>query len=527
MVVVEFAYEDMKRLVDLPRNEMVAALSELGAPAEYEKEVDKIIAELTPNRPDWYSMEGLARALKAYCGKGHPTYKTRKSKYTVIVDPSVAEIRPFTVCAVVKGLKFDDRRIRDMVLLQEKLLATLGRKVKKFGLGLYPLQTIKFPIRYTTMEPEEIKYVPLGYDEVMSANEILERHKKGQQYGYLIKEHPRYPVFVDAEGKVMALVPIVNSAETGKVDENTKEVFIEVTGNDINGCKAALNILVCTFADMGGKIFEVEMQYGGKRFFSPDLKPKTVELDVAKVNKILGVELDAKTIGRLLERMGYGYKKNIVFVPPYRADVIGLVDIVEDIAIAYGYNNFKPTLPNFFSPAEVIRTDDALDEIMCGMGFIEIKTFILTNKEKLEIIGAEQGVVEITNPNTIEYTVVRPSLVADMLETFAINKMKELPQKFYEIGIVHSEGKTRKKLVFGIMDKKLEFSHVRGYLQTIASEMGFNFTFEKKQLKVFEQDMSCVIIVNGKEIGIFGKINKNVLEKFGLGFDTYICEFNV
>ncbi len=74
----------------------------------------------------------------------------------------------------------------------------------------------------------------------------------------MIKDFDVYPVFVDGKKKIMCLIPVVNSAETGKVDETTKEIFVEVTGIDLNVCKAALNILVCSFADMGGSIFEVE-----------------------------------------------------------------------------------------------------------------------------------------------------------------------------------------------------------------------------------------------------------------------------
>jgi phenylalanyl-tRNA synthetase beta chain len=524
MVVVEFAYGEMKKLVNLPKEKMVALLSELGAPSEYEPEVDKIITELTPNRPDWYSMEGLARALKAYLGKELPEYKAKKSDYRVIVDPSVSEVRPYTVCAVVKGLEFSDERVRDAVLLQEKLLATLGRRVKKFGLGLYPLHAIRFPVRYTTMKPSEIRYVPLGHDKEMGADEILENHKKGQQYGHLLKGHKRYPVFTDAAGKIMALIPIVNSAETGKVDVDTKDIFIEVSGMEMQSCKAALNILVCTFADMGGQVYEVEMDYGKERFRSPDLSPKSMALDIKKVNGILGLSLGEKEVAGYLGRMGYGYSRGKVSIAPYRADVLGIVDIVEDVAIAYGYNNFKPTIPDFFSPGKTITEYDEADRIMRGMGFLEAKTFILTNKERLEQIGAEKGVVEISNPGTADYTVVRPTLVLDMLETFQINKMKGLPQRFYEIGIVRDGKKSSKRLVFGIMDKKIEFAHARGVLQALAFEKGFEFTLEKKPQKAFDPEVSCMVVSGGKEIGVFGKISGSLLDKLGLGFEVYICE---
>ena len=526
MVVVEFGYDEMKGLVDLPLEDMVEGLSNLGAPCEYEAETKKIVAELTPNRPDWYSMEGLARALKAYYKKERPKYSAKKSGYRVVVDPSVSKVRPYTVCAVVEGLEFNDQRIRDVVLLQEKLLATLGRRVKRFGIGVYPLHTIEFPIRYTTMKPEDIRYVPLGHEKEMSAKEILETHKKGMEYGHLIRDSPRYPVFVDAKDNIMALIPVVNSAETGKVDESTKGVFVEVTGTDIHSCKAALNILVCTFADMGGRINEVTMKYAKESFPTPDLKERKMKLDLKKVNRILGIELTEKRAAELLEKMGYDYKEGELLIPPYRADIISMVDVVEDIAIAYGYNNFEFTTPDFFSSGEKSEPYEELENIMRGMGFLEIKTFILTNKEKLGTVGYEKGVVEISNPSTVDFTVVRPTLVADMLDVFSNNKMKGLPQKFYEVGFVQNKD-TEKRLVFGVMNKGLEFSEVRGFLQTLAREAGLDFVLEKKKNPLFEDDLSCVVVSGKREVGFFGKVRKEVLGRFGLGFEVYVCELGL
>jgi phenylalanyl-tRNA synthetase beta chain len=527
MVVVEYLYEEMKGLVNLPLEKVVNGLSELGAPSEYEEETKKVITELTPNRPDWYSMEGLARALRAYYGKGHPEYSVEKSDYEVIVDASLAKIRPYTACAVVKGLKFNDQRITDMVLLQEKLLATLGRKVKKFGLGIYPLHVIKFPVRYTTMKPAEIRYVPLGHEKEMSAAEIMEQHKKGQQYGHLIRQFDRYPVFMDAAGKIMALIPVVNSAETGKVDVATKDVFIEVSGTDLHACKAALNILVCTFADMGGTIYEVGVKYGKETLALPDLEPKKVKLDLKKVNGILGLELKEKDAASLLARMGYKYEDGQAIVPPYRADIMGPIDVIEDIAIAYGYNNFKPTIPDFFFPGKISRDYEDADAAMRGMGFLEIKTFILTNREKLKRTGYEGKVVEISNPSNEEFTIIRPNLLSDMLDTFAINKMKGLPQRFYEIDIVQAASGGRKRLIFGIMDKKVDFSDARGCLQALAQGTGFEFTLEKKKGGLFEPAVSCVVVSKGKELGVFGKVDADVMEKFGLGFEAYLCELEL
>ncbi|MFH1785452.1 MAG: phenylalanine--tRNA ligase subunit beta [Candidatus Micrarchaeota archaeon] len=526
MVVVEYSYEEMKKLIDLPKDQIILSLSELGAPSEYEPETKKIITELTPNRPDWYSMEGLARALRAYHNKKIPKYKTNNSDYVVVVDKSVNTIRPYTVCAVVKGLCFDDQKIRDMVLLQEKLLGTLGRKVKKFGLGVYPLGGIVFPVKYTTKKPGEIKYRPLGHEKEMSADEILNEHKKGQEYGHLLKGKERYPVFIDANEKMMALIPVVNSAETGKVDETTKEIFIEVTGSDLEICKSALNILVCTFSDMGGSVYDVLMKYEKESFITPNLKLNKMKLDTKKVVRILGIELKQIEIEKLLKKMGYDYEKGVVSIPPYRADILGEIDIIEDIAIAYGYNNFIPTVPGFFTVGNRKKRWDYIDDIMRGMGFLELKTFTLTNKERLGVLGLEEDVVEIENPNNIDYCVVRPSLIGPLLEVFTINKMKPVPQKFYEIGEVHQK-KTKKRLVFGIMDKTLDFSGMRGYLQTVAVEAGLKCDLEKKENSIFESETSCVVLIDKKEVGVFGKVKQELMNNFGLDFDIYICELEI
>jgi phenylalanyl-tRNA synthetase beta chain len=527
MVVVEYAYEEMKRLVDLPLERMINSLNELGAPSEYEPGVRKIITELTPNRPDWYSMEGLARALRSYHGQPAREYSAVKSGFKVIVDSSVARIRPYTACAVVTGLRFDDQRIRDIVLLQEKLLATLGRKVKRFGIGLYPLHAIKFPVRYTAMAPKDIIYAPLGSDVRMNAEQVLKTHKKGEQYGHILKGHKKYPVFMDAEERIMALIPIVNSNETGRVDESTQDIFIEVSGTDINSCKAALNILVCTFADMGGMINEVEVDYGKKKLMLPDLTCRRMKINLRKMNRTLGVSLAEKDAHSLLEKMGYGYGGGEVVVPPYRADVMSWVDVMEDLAIAYGYNNFRFTLPECFTIGEIDSTHARLEEAMRGMGFLEMKTFILTNKEKLSVAGYDGALLEISNPGSADFTVVRPNMQVSVLEVFSNNKMKGLPQKYYEIGTVHDGKGDGSDFVFGIMDKKVDFSSARGYLQSVAQEMGLGFELRREDNGLFDSSMSCAIMKGEGKVGIFGKVKKEILEKFGIGFEVFICEIRL
>jgi len=164
---------------------------------------------------------------------------------------------------------------------------------------------------------------------------------------------------------------------------------------------------------------------------------------------------------------------------------------------------------------------------MRGMGFLEAKTFTLTSRERLAAAGFDGELVEIINPKTTEYTVVRPNLLADMLDILALNKTRGLPQRFYEIGIAHDGKREKKMFAFAVMDRKVEFSDARGYLQTIASEGGFSFELGKKAAKIFDPEISCAIMMNGKENGVLGKVSKETMEGLGLEFEAYVCCFEV
>jgi len=524
MAVVEFLISDFEKLCGFPKEKIIEGLTEIGAPCEEEPETKKLLVELTPNRPDWFALEGLARSLRAYYKKEIRHYSAKKGDYVVNVDASVEKVRPYTVCAVVRGLEFTDERIVDMVQVQEKLNATLGRRVKKFGIGIYPLDRIAFPLRYTAMKPEDIRYQPLNYPHEAGAREIVERHPKGQEYGHIIKDADRWPVFVDAKDEIMALIPIVNSAKTGQVGLGTKDVFIEVSGTDGNTIGAALNILVTMFADMGGTIYTVEVRYPRKKIVTPDLEPKRMKVDLKDVNRLLGMKFGAKDAAALAARMGYEMKGSYALVPPYRADVIHEVDVIEDIAIAYGYNRFEPSLPNFFVPGKRNTEHEALHATMRGMGFLEMTTFVLTNKEKIAKVGYTGEVREISNPSGEEFTCVRPILLVDLLNVLETNKTKGLPQKLYELGIAFEAGKERKKLIFGVMDRKLEYSDVKGYLQTLMQEQGAAFTLESTVNPAFDPARSGDVLVKGERIGVFGKLRAEILKQYRLDFEVYACE---
>ena len=212
---------------ELPLDELKDRISMLGTDLEG-IEGDEIEVEIFPNRPDMLSEQGFARAFSSFIGvkTGLKKYEVKSSGKKVIVDKSVT-MRPYTACALVKNITFTDERIREIMQMQEKLAMTHGRGRKKSAYGVYPIKNVTFPITYIAKNPKEVMFHPLGFDKKIPANLVGEQHPTGPKYKHIAEGWEKYPFFIDAKENVMCMPPYTNSHDTGKVELDTTEVFIE------------------------------------------------------------------------------------------------------------------------------------------------------------------------------------------------------------------------------------------------------------------------------------------------------------
>lgn len=517
VAVAEFDWKDVGALTGLDKEKIIERLTELGAPTE-EKEDGQIAVEVTPNRPDLFFIEGVARMLNCYLKEEPYEYKTEKAKFALISDRSVSQVRPFVAAVLVKGVKLEGKALEYLIEAQEKIHETVGRKRRKVAIGIHDAKSIEFPLIYRAVD--EIRFVPLDASEEMGAKEILARHPKGMEYAHLVPG--RAPVIMDKLG-VISFPPIINSERT-RVTESTQDVLIEVTGTHLETVEGVLKMFACSLADRGGKLFEIKIN--GES--CPSMKPVKMNINPKGFQKVIGIQLKAGETKHMLKKMGYGASGNYALVAPYRMDVMDEVDVWEDLAIAYGYGNIVPTLPNFFTSGKVLRKNQEVEEIMRGMGFSEIKTFTLTNKAKLESCGIGGGYDKVLNAASEEYNIVKPSLIPSALEVLALNKTKGLPQKIYEVGTKCANGRVSDALVFAVVDKENGFSAIRSYLQTLMNENGREFEIRKNEgSDCFESGKSGTIYSNGKEIGKIGEIKTQVKEVFGLEFVVCMCEIEL
>ena len=380
MATLNISKKEIEKHIKLS-DENIEKIMLMGIPIEVSG--DNVTIEITPNRPDLLSLQGFLRTVKAYLGKepGLKKYKINppEKNYKIKIDSSVNDIRPFTACAIVKNLRFDDEKIKEIIDIQEKLHATIGRNRKKAAIGIYPLEKITLPITYEARAPDKIKFTPLGSNEEMTGLQILQRTSTGREYAKLLDFMEKYPVFVDAKNRILSMPPIINSNETGRITVDTKEVFIECSGSDLNVLKKILNIIVTTFAEMGGRIYAMELEYRGGKIITPDLTPEKMKISLENTNKLLGLNLKEKDLEKLLPRMGYNYKAEKVEIPAWRTDILHEVDIIEDIAIAYGYDKLIPEIPKVATIGEESKEskiESKIAEILIGLGLIETSSYL-------------------------------------------------------------------------------------------------------------------------------------------------------
>ena len=353
MPVINFNFNDLVGLLgkDLPSSVVLERIPMIGADLhEFDAATGETSIEFFPNRPDLYSVEGVARALRAFLDiePGLRAYPTKDSGITLKVEDSVNDVRPYVVAAVIKNVVMTDQIIRSLMELQEKLHLTVGRKRVKVAIGVHDLDKVTPPFVYKGAEPDSISFVPLAKDVCMTMREVLEKHEKGVAYRSILEGKPLYPVILDVNGDVLSFPPIINGRLT-TVTTETKNIFIDVTGMDEVTISGVLNIVTTSIAERGGDIETVTVLRGRKKEITPKLEPGQWKIDIAAANKWLGLDLDADGMAKCLARMGYSAegkgKKLNVRSSAVRMDLIHPNDVIEDIAIGYGYENFGKVLP--------------------------------------------------------------------------------------------------------------------------------------------------------------------------------------
>lgn len=533
MANTKFPRKEVEKQIKLT-DENIDKIMMLGIPVE-SLSADEIEIQVLPNRPDLLSLQGFLRAISSSLTRSSPVkYKIKPSGEKILVDKAVEKVRPYSMAAIVKGVKFTDERIKEIMQWQEKIHATIGRNRKKVALGYYDLKKIKFPVKYITKSPKDIVFEPLDMPEKMTALQILSRHPCGRDYGFQLEAFDKYSVYYDSNGEVLSLPPIINSNNSGKIVPGVSDVLIECSGTDLETLKKVISMAVVDLIDLGGKAFSVDVHYGS-RIEKVDLKPETIKISLENTNKLLGLSLKEKDLEKLLPKMGFEYKAGKVLIPAWRTDILHEVDIIEDIAIAYGYDNLVPEIPKVAtigSESKESKIISKISEILSGLGLLEISSYHLIKEEESKIFKLdERQKITILDSKT-NYKMLRPNLLIPTLRVLSENKDHEYPQKIFEIGSVfkkdeRSETGIREPLNLIVALTPGNFTEIKQALDYLAKMLNINFHLKEHTHQNLIEGRSGTILLGGKEIGYIGEVSPETINAWNLKLPISVLELNL
>ena len=542
-------------------------LTKIGCPVEKNND-EHIDIEVFPDRPDLLSHETLAKASRSFLNYKieNTNMEVKKGNGTVKVDKSLEGVRPIIMSAIVRGVKTGDsieekeKFIQTLMDHQEKLHLTLGRKRKLSSIGVHDLEKIKPPFRYETVD-SSFKFIPLSEDFEMSIAEILDKHPKGIEYAHLMKDVTKFPIILDSKDDVISFPPIINGEQT-TVTKETKDFFIDVTGLDERSCEACLLLICLALGERGGIIENLEISFSGKKTITtPNGESINYRVPESLIHKILGLKLSNSQIRESITKMGgeliesrtvtdgpnnaerwsdcvIGEIEHIISMPRWRSDIMHPIDIVEDIAIGFGYENLPEQMSSVHLdsiPLKSAQMNRRIRSSLRALGLQEIQSLTLSNeRDQFERTRWEKKglVTSISNPISSEHTILRQYILPSLLQILAANRHQELPQRIYELGHVVNDSKNSYSFSWSCAEVGGGFTAAKGFAQSIIRDLGIKI--DEVSFQAIEEEngpwllgRGAKIVVQGIEIGQFGEIDPIVSEKYGLKTPIHAGEFSI
>jgi len=534
MPVVTLHKDRLERLVGRRLDEIKAVLPYIALDIEDES-YEYIKVEYNPNRPDYSTDYGIARALKGLMDVevGMPKIDVARSDVRFIVD-STTDVRPYIVGLLALNGRMDEEDIRQLISMQEDLHMGIGRRRRKASIGIHDYDKVKPPFYYTTVD-SGYSFVPLNHRSSMSIKDILSNTDVGREYAYIL-DTKRYPIIRDSRGDVLSFPPIIN-ADLTRVSENSRNLLVEVTATDLNAAYDILAVIAVTLCDMGFSIGSVEVRYENKNgsdyrdhttatgsIVTPDMKSRSMSLGLDYVNSILGLDLDASTVVNCLKRCrsdAYNHDDKIeCVIPRYRIDIMSAIDVVEDVMIGYNVSRLEPRYPRLKATGirdKTLRSLEYARDILVGLGMIEVMNFSLVSYDlQYKMMNrANKGVIRVKESKSREHEILRDMLLPSLLDVLSRNVHEPYPQMLFEIGKVFSYDAENYNVACVIADAEADYTRAKSYLQAFVRHLlGYDVITEPMDSPYYEYGRAADIKLKEKVVGSVGEISKSVLENF-------------
>jgi phenylalanyl-tRNA synthetase, beta subunit, non-spirochete bacterial len=544
----------------------------------HKKNDDSVLEiEITSNRPDWLSYIGVAREVAALTGKKlklpalankekrikkNETQDTRyKIRDTISVEVKEKQLCPRYTARVINNVKVGE----SPAWLKERLEAV----------GLRSVNNIVDITNFCLFETGEPMHA-FDLDKLGSRSVIVRKASKGEKIKSIdgLERTLDGDMLVIADDTYPVAIAGVMGGQYTEVSAQTKNILLEAAYFDpISVRRTSRRLALSTdssyrferkvdidnivrASDRAVQLI-LELAGGEAAEFVDTGKaapaPKKVSLRLERLEKILGIEISRSKVTSILTSLGVKARlasKNILELTPpgFRYDLQNEIDMIEEVARIYGYENIPETIPPVLEAGSRLPQESVIDKKIRGtlvnLGLSEIITYSLLSKKAVDMTGSScSDIVSVKNPLSNEQEVMRPTLLVGMLNSMRWNinrKLKDI--KFFELGRAYfkeTENSFAEKKYLAIAvtgqlydgwighPRDVTLFDLKGIVERLFIQMGVKaFSVKETQHSAFSPAACASIEVDGVPVGIMGQLDPKVLHNFDIKESVYAAEID-
>lgn len=513
--------------------------------------------EITPNRPDCLSVIGLAREAAV-------TYGKTMAQHEPVVKGggigNLTELLDVETPATDLCPRYTARMVRNVKIgpspkwMRDRLRAS----------GVRPINNIVDITNYVMLEYGQPMHA-FDYRYVNGGKIVVRRAEDGETLTTLdgnVRQLNSSMLVIADEHRAVGLAGIMGGENSEIVEDTVDVVFESANFNGTSIRRTALALGMRTEAsakfEKGLDILNtlpavnracelVEMLGAGEVLdgtidilnFVP--QPKQLKLRADKINALLGTDIDAAEMCRILQELGFGVDGDIITVPSWRGDVEHYSDLAEEVARFYGYNQIPTTAMTGvttrggYSPEQMLER--SLGTVCRSLGYDEIITYSFISptyydKIRLPEDSPLRKSMKIMNPLGEDTSIMRTTVMPSMLEILTRNyNYRNKEAHLYELGRTYFEREDGmadepKRLSLGVYGPEESFFTLKGAVETILDSIraeDVTYVAEKSDPS-YHPGRCAKVYVNGQEVGTLGQIHPLVAANYGVDAELYYAD---
>ena len=516
---------------------------------------------VTPNRGDCMSYLGIARELSGYFNK---KLKNKKSNLKpTIVNILNAESGKIKECNSYGSVEIENFNVTNSSFEMRYRLTQVGTRIINNVVDItnYILYDIGQPLH--AFDRDKL----FGTISVRKAK----NNEKITTLDSQVRKLDSNDLVITDNDKPIALAGVMGGLET-EVSETTTNLLIESAYFDkvsIMKTSRKLNLISDASIRFERGIDYKIQRYGLERFLMElkdnqainyseinvddkgNLKNKKVILKYSEIKKLLGIDLKESFIKKVLKFLMIDSevnKESVKFTPPsWRYDLDRPVDLIEEFAKHYGFNNFESTLPQGVhknNKGSYWDLKSYLSSVLTSNNFQEVQTLSFVNNDKNFLFNPEKKYVEIFNAIDQSSKFMRSNLMSSLIDVYKLNyDQNNLSNSYFEINTVFDTSKNKiyedvpnQNIVLGFLtsstlsntdtrlkDQELDLYYVKNILTQLLS----SYDLEPITKPGFHQNYSFSIIKNGQIIGHFGQLATETQMTLEFNNEIYLGEIYI